>query len=77
MGIDFNESYNKSITDNITILQRRLVGLKDSVNLTSIGKGEASFMFVYLNIISEYIDKSLDLLDEDKYRELLKELDEL
>ena len=71
-----SEAWNKPVSDNITILQRKLVGLKDSVNMFKVSKGKAHFMKVYLDVISEYIDKSLDLLDEDKYREALKELDD-
>lgn len=77
MGIDLGDSYNKTVAENVTILQRRLTGLKDAVNLHKMNKGKASFMLVYLDIIDEYITKSLDLLDNDKYREALKELDDL
>jgi hypothetical protein len=77
MGIDLDDSYNATVSENVTILQRRLTGLKDAVNLHNMSKGKASFMLVYLDIIDEYITKSLDLLDNDKYREALKELDDL
>lgn len=65
---------NKQLLDNITILQRKLVGLKDTIGKKTLSPGQIRFISVYLNIISEYIDKNLDLLDENKYKEILKEI---
>ena len=69
-------NYNEQLIKNITILQRNLVGLKDAVTFRNITKGQETFMNVYLDIISDHINKSLDLLDNDKYREMLLSIEE-
>lgn len=72
--LDLN--WNDPIEDNIVTLQRKLVGLKDSVSGVELSRARAKFMNTYLEIIFEYINKSLDILDEDKYREALRDLDD-
>lgn len=69
-------NYNEQLIKNITILQRNLAGLKDAVTFRNITKGQEAFMNVYLGIISDHINKSLDLLDSDKYREVLLSLED-
>lgn len=68
-------SYNDQLTDNITKLQRNLVGLEDAIKRTQLSKGQAAFVKIYLDVIAEHISKGLDVLDEDRYREELLNLD--
>jgi hypothetical protein len=61
--------------EDINVLQRKLTGLKDSIYRKPISPGQERFIRTYLEIISEYIEKGLDVVDEDKYREQLKLLE--
>jgi len=70
------EERGKVLTNNIDVLQRKLVGLKDAIYYKTISKGQAKFVQVYIEVMSEYIEKSLDALDVDKYREALEELED-
>lgn len=73
---ELDMDWNDPIEENIVTLQRKLVGLKDSVKRHELSRARAKFMNTYLEIIFEYINKSLDILNEDKYREALRELEE-
>ena len=64
------------LTKNIDVLQRKLVGLKSAIYHKTTSKGQAKFIQVYIEVISEYIEKSLDALDVDKYKEALIELED-
>jgi hypothetical protein len=66
----------KETIRNIEILQRKLVGLKDTVSRKKISPGQSMFMDTYLHVVSEYLDRSLDLMDENKYREALLEIED-
>ena len=68
-------NHNRILSENIDVLQRRLTGLKDTINKRELSKGQAKFIKVYLDVISEYTDKGLDIFDENKYREALIELE--
>ena len=64
------------LISDIDILQRKLTGLKDAMSRRPLSAGQERFIMTYLEMISDFIDKGLDILDENKYREELKMLDE-
>lgn len=66
----------EALKENTRVLQRKLVGLGDAINRRSISAGQERFLMTYLEVVSEYIEKGLDILDENKYREELRLLDE-
>ena len=66
----------KELQSNIDILQRKLVQLKDNIiKDKGLSRGQIHFLDAYLTVVDDYINKSLDILDDDKYREALLELD--
>ena len=60
------------LMEDIDVLQRNLTGLKDAIYRRPISSGQERFLMTYLEVISDYVNKGLDILDEDKYREELK-----
>lgn len=68
--------YNKNLKSNVDILQRRLDGLKKGIGFIPISEAKYKFLMVYFDVISEYTDKSFDILNEDKFREALLELED-
>lgn len=68
--------YNTNLKLNVDVLQRRLTGLKKGLSTLPISDGQYRFMMIYFDTISEYTDKAFDLLNENKYRELLIQLEE-
>jgi hypothetical protein len=65
-----------SLMFNIEILQRNLTTLRDLLYREQISKGQERFVMVYLEGIQEFIDKSVGILNRDKYLEELTLLDE-
>ena len=65
-----------SLMFNIEILQRNLTTLSDMLCREQISKGQEAFIMVYLEGIQEFIDKSVGLLDRERYLEELSLLDE-
>lgn len=66
----------KSLIENTRILQRKLKGLGDSIFRRPISAGQERFLMTYLEMIDEFVEKGLDIIDEDKYREVLAELED-
>lgn len=64
------------LLEDINVLQRKLTGLRDSIYRGPLSSGQERFIRAYLEIVSDYIEKGLDIIDEDKYREQLKLLDD-
>ena len=69
-------SRRRTIKNNINIIDRSLVNLKDLVAARKISKGQEAFINTYLSVVVEYINKSIDIFDADYYREQLEELDD-
>lgn len=64
------------IYKDIDILTRKLVDLKSAMKFEDVSKGQEQFLFIYLGIISEYINKGLDIMDSDKYQQELIDLED-
>lgn len=61
---------------NADIIQRKLTGLKDQMLRRQLSPGQVIFINTYMGVIMEHFDKCFDVLDEDKYRELLIHLED-
>lgn len=61
---------------NLDIIQRKHTGLKDSIYRKNLSAGQIVFLNTYMGVIMEQFDKCFDVLDEEKYREMLIELEE-
>jgi hypothetical protein len=68
-------SRNKILLDNINIIQRNLTSLKDIVTRSDVNNGQLKMISVYLDVSNDYVNKSIDILDDKKYKEMLIELE--
>lgn len=64
------------LIENVNILQRRLSGLKDAMAKNGISDAQKKFLSVYQEVINEYVDKSFDILDVNKFKQTLIEMEE-
>jgi hypothetical protein len=65
-----------TLANNITVLQRKLLGLKDSLGKFELSNGQTRFIQIYLETIDDYIEKGLSIMDEEKYKEVLIDLED-
>lgn len=68
--------YRKQLIDNITTVQRNIVALKEGIMKFETSKGQVKFLNTYITVVNDYIKRSVEVLDIEKYREMLEELDE-
>jgi hypothetical protein len=68
-------NYKKELNINIEIMNRKLLELKDYIKTNNISKGQIKFIEVYMSVALDQINKSLNILDKNKYKEVLTELD--
>ena len=61
---------------NANVINRKLTGLKDQILRTQLSAGQILFLNTYMGVIIEQFDKCFDVLDVDKYREMLIELED-
>ena len=67
---------NELLKENIDVLSRNLKSLRDRLHRTTISKGQERFIMTYFEVIDEFIGKSFDIMDKDRYHEELKNMDE-
>jgi len=63
-----------AIRNNIDILARKLVALRDNVIIMEVSKGQETFINMYLELLDENLNKALEILDRKKYHEAVSEL---
>jgi hypothetical protein len=63
------------LQENIDVLQRRLSGLKSEVAKNVVSDAQKRFLAIYQETINDYIDKSFDVLDVDKFNQILIDLE--
>ena len=66
----------EKIKQNIDITIRKLVALKDNLDIMEITKGQETFINTYIGLTHEYAVASLELLDRKKYNEALIDLED-
>ena len=69
-------SRRDNIKANIDIVIRKLIALKDNLDIMEITKGQETFINTYIGLSHEYAVTSLELLDRKKYHEALIDLDD-
>ncbi len=67
---------NNITINNVDVINRKLLKLKNSITTAELTKGQYKFINMYIDIIDEYVEKSLDILDVNYYKEALMILDE-
>jgi len=68
--------YNNVIYENLNKIQRKIVDLRDKISRKKLSKGQEKFLFVYMDMVGIYLEKSFDVLDLEHYKELLLEIEE-
>lgn len=63
------------LKENVDVLQRRLSGLKDSLNTNTLSSGQERFIAIYQELINDYIGKCFDVLDIKKFEQTLIEME--
>lgn len=66
----------QNLAANADIIERKLAALKDQMFRQQLSKGQRLFIHAYLVESAECIDKCLDVLNFDRYQEMLIELEE-
>jgi hypothetical protein len=61
---------------NADVIARKLTGLKDQILRTQLSSGQILFLNTYMGVIIDQFDKCFDVLDVDKYKEMLIELED-
>ena len=67
---------NEDLKEEINVINRNLKGLRDNIHRKSMTDGQKRFMRAYFDVINEFIGKGLNILDVDKYREELRNLED-
>lgn len=66
----------EGIKRNIDVVIRKLVALKDNIDIIEVSKGQETFINTYIGLSHEYAQEALDILDRKKYHEKLVKLDD-
>lgn len=61
---------------NADIIDRKLTGLKDQIFRKPLSKGQMLFLNTYMGVIIDHFDKCFDVIDVDKYKEILINLED-
>jgi hypothetical protein len=64
------------VDNEIEILERKLLIVKENVKLFDLTRGQEKFVLVYLDVVDSYLDKCLDALNYESYREQLREMED-
>jgi len=67
-------SRRDTIKNNLDIIARKLVILRDNIHIMDISKGQETFINMYIELIDEYTGKAIDILDRKKYHEAVESL---